>query len=73
MTTNDKRGRERSDVGSRKVFSVAELRGVQVPHEDRHLLALLLFLSRHAERRARVVVLHGADDGCRREEGNDER
>ncbi len=65
-------GPEAGDVGSLRLFRAHDLSDVEIYSDagDLDLLALLLFLSRHAERRAIVVVREAAQD-AHQEEGDD--
>jgi hypothetical protein len=62
------RGTRQSDVLSRRLYGAAELQGFRVQITPETILAIWLFLSRHAERRAYVVVRgddHGSKEGER--------
>ena len=63
-----RRGKKLSDVASTQRFSFVELQDVRVPVGLLTYLAILLFLSKHAEHRAEVFVIdrfrHG---GCEEE------
>jgi hypothetical protein len=62
MTTTPERGIERrDDVASLRLFTFADLRSIEVPHGALMFLAIRFFLSRHADRRAYVVVIRGTD------------
>lgn len=66
-----KRGTWLDDVGSMRLFRGAELSDVELPVGSLSLLALLLFLGRHADSRALVVVREEQHPDEHQEEGDD--
>lgn len=65
-----KRGEKCDDVLQRRRFTIAELWDVTLPVGNVTCLAILFFLSKHAEGRAEIIVRE-VHHGGQHEEGDD--